>query len=336
MTGEEQELINRYIYEVTQRVRQEQRREIEMELEELIADMAEENTVEEVLKKLGDPAKFAEKYREDSHYVIGPEYYDNYLWVMKIVLACTWGGLLVAMLVECSIVNPENVLYELAKFMGELISASFAAFGTVTFIFALMERQKIHVDLKQEKAWTPKMLSPIPQKAARISRGDCIAGIIFIILFGCVMAFAPQLIGIYRISRGDEIVSVSVLNLKSWDVILPFLLVALGVGLIDEVVRLILGCYCKVVMYCSIFTNIVQIGFGFLVLKVLPIWNIDFVQELKQQITLVGELKLEKAFLKYWNGSFFSDIILLIMLVACFIEVGITVYKTLRYGRNSF
>ena len=75
MTDREKELVNRYVYEVTKRIPKEQRNEIEMELRELIEDMAEGAPLEEVFVKLGDPAVFARKYREDKNYVISPEYY---------------------------------------------------------------------------------------------------------------------------------------------------------------------------------------------------------------------------------------------------------------------
>lgn len=103
MTDREKELVNRYVYEVTKRIPKEQRSEIEMELRELIEDMAEGAPLEEVFAKLGDPAVFARKYREDKNYVISPEYYDNYVWVMKIAVACIWAGLLIAMAVKCFI-----------------------------------------------------------------------------------------------------------------------------------------------------------------------------------------------------------------------------------------
>ena len=103
MTDRDRELINRYVYEVTRRVPKEQRDEIELELRELIGDMLEGLTLDQVFAKLGDPAVFARKYREDKNYVISPEYYDNYVWVMKIVLICVWAGLFISMVVQCII-----------------------------------------------------------------------------------------------------------------------------------------------------------------------------------------------------------------------------------------
>lgn len=78
----EQEMIERYIYEVVRRVPSEAREEIRMEIGALIEDMqnGEGLSVQAVLEKLGDPAVFARRYRGDRDYLIGPEYYDDYVW----------------------------------------------------------------------------------------------------------------------------------------------------------------------------------------------------------------------------------------------------------------
>ena len=52
MTDREKELVNRYVYEVTKRIPKEQRNEIEMELRELIEDMAEGAPLEEDRKSV--------------------------------------------------------------------------------------------------------------------------------------------------------------------------------------------------------------------------------------------------------------------------------------------
>ena len=90
MTSMDRELMERYIYQVVRRLPREQRREVSLELQELISDMADvAGSMEEALEKLGNPAEFAKKYQDDTHHLIGPEYYDTYLWFLKIVLLCT-------------------------------------------------------------------------------------------------------------------------------------------------------------------------------------------------------------------------------------------------------
>lgn len=73
------EMVNRYIYAVTQKLPQSQREDIAIELRGLIEDMLEEraeqgngkeNDVEEVLE-LGSPRSLADKYRGKKKYIIG-------------------------------------------------------------------------------------------------------------------------------------------------------------------------------------------------------------------------------------------------------------------------
>ena len=60
MTTCEQDLMERYIYEVTRRLPKGQQKEVGLELQELVDDMFEEcGSVETVLIKLGSPADFA-------------------------------------------------------------------------------------------------------------------------------------------------------------------------------------------------------------------------------------------------------------------------------------
>ena len=77
MTPDEIELMERYIYQVTKRLPQSQRKEAAMELRELISDMAESESVEEALTKLGAPDKFAEQYGDHARHLIGGEYYET-------------------------------------------------------------------------------------------------------------------------------------------------------------------------------------------------------------------------------------------------------------------
>ncbi|CUP29959.1 Uncharacterised protein [[Eubacterium] contortum] len=330
MTDRERELINRYVYEVTKRVPKEQRDEIELEMRELIGDILEELTLDQVFAKLGDPAVFARKYREDKNYVISPDYYDNYIWVMKIVLICVWTGMFISMVVQC-VIDYRNVFYEIARFISGLMTGSVGAFGAVTLVFAFMERQKIKVELKKDKVWTSDMLNPIPDKKARISRGDCVASLVFIMIFAFILIFVPQFIGA-SFTDGNEVTRISLFNLDKWGMILPIFLVALMAAFVDEIIRLVAGCYCRTVMLSSVIANVIQVILAILVLKVFPIWNPNFVFELESNLS--ESLHWKNELINRWNAGLLSDIILGIIVFASAIEVGLTVYRTVRYGRD--
>ncbi|HIS55322.1 MAG: hypothetical protein ACLU6W_15920 [Lachnospiraceae bacterium] len=155
-----------------------------------------------------------------------------------------------------------------------------SAFGAVTLIFAILERQKVKIEqkkaekwsvgkLEQQKKtadsrWTPGFLEPVPDKRAVISRGDSVV-----------------------------------------------------------------GCYCKLVMISSIVCGSVQIVLSAVVLKVLPIWNPNFAQEIQMAM---GEDDTAVKILSHWNPDMVSNGLLTFIVLITVIEIGVAIYKTLRYG----
>lgn len=55
--------------------------------------------MDQVLKSLGNPAALARRYRDGESYVVGPENYDTYLLVLKIVLISVLIGFVVSAVV---------------------------------------------------------------------------------------------------------------------------------------------------------------------------------------------------------------------------------------------
>lgn len=359
MSGKEQELIDRYIYQVVRRLPRDQRGEVSLELQELIGDMLEAGgSAEDVLSKLGDPAKFAEKYQDRSHCLIGPEYYDNYVWLLRIVLTCVTATVFVVSVIQG--IRDGIVLADgetagaaimaagtgIANGFTGIFIAGLSAFGGVTLAFAVMERRKIRFEMKKEKnwtvsdlgdnftgkqkVWTPGNLSPIPHKKAMISRGDSIVGIVFIMIFGVLLIFAPQFFGAV-FPDGEVLRTIPVFNLDQWDIILPLFILSLVIGLADEVLRLVVGHYCRLVMISSIATGALQMILLFLLLKAFPLWNPGFATELELYLGGQDGTGLNEIITR-WNGDFVSNCFLAFGLMITLLEVGSTAYRTLRYG----
>lgn len=346
----EKDMIERYIYEVTKRVPQETRDEIRMELQGLIDDMctAEECSVEDALQKLGSPAEFAKRYREDSNYVIGPEYYDNYIWLLKIALFGIGISAILSAIAQ-GIIDMESWTGFFTNFFTELfatfINGTISMVGVITIIFAILERQKVKVDIKPEekwsvgdlsknvvsvKSWTPSSLPPIPDKRAIIKRSDSVVSIIFITVFAALLWFAPQVFGAFHYD-GNKLQSIAcIFNLNEWDAIAPIFIFCLFVSLVDEVVRLMTGYYCKPVMYSNIICNALQIVGAVFLLKFMPLFNTEFAMQI-QQYEGINEFSTGDI-LFYWGDYSISNILLaFICTVACF-EMAVTIYKTLRYS----
>ena len=346
----EKEMIERYIYEVIKRVPQDIREEISMELQALIEDMcaSEDASVEEVLQKLGSPEEFAKRYRDHESYLIGPEYYDNYLWVLKIALIGIGISVLITTLVQ-GIINGNNVVEFFASFFGDLITTAInsacSAVGIITVIFAILEYQKVKVHMKPEtnwsvkeltknavsvKSWTPNLLPSIPDKRAIISRADSVFSIIFISILAVLLLLKPEFFGAFRYEDGQLTSIACIFNLNKWNIIAPVFLCSLLASLVEQIIRLVIGYYCKAVMYSSIISNGIQIVVAFILLKGLPIWNLDFMEQIKAAADISVSSRGDIVY--YWGTNHGSNILLVIICLISLIEIGVAVYKTLKYS----
>lgn len=357
MLDQEKEMVERYIYEVVRRVPKGQREDIQMELQGLIEDMYEsgEGTVEEILEKLGEPGEFAKKYRDENRYVIGPEYYDDYIWVLKIVLLGVVISAIVSSVVGIRITSSQlidSVIDAMVDGMVNFCISVVGAFGMVTFIFAFLEYQKVKidirkelewsvkdlrpvfdkakVDLKKETVWSVKDLGPVPDKRAMISRGDSLVGLIFIVILGGLLIFTPHLFGAYVIEGKEIVRTIPIFNMEKWSMILPILLVSIFIGFLDEMVKLVMGCYCKTVMLVNVISGGLQILLLTFALKVLPIWNLNFAKDVAEQFDF--NISSKGDIMNYWGTETISNLVLGIICLVTVIEVGVTIYKTIRYS----
>lgn len=333
----EKDMTERYIYEVTKRVPQNMRQEIKLELEALIEDMREEEecSVEQVLEKLGNPADFAKRYRGDNNYVIGPDYYDNYIWILKIGLLAIGISAIVSGIVH-GITGAGDVKDFLKGFFKEglttITSGACAMVGVVTIIFAILEHYKVKLDIKPDVKWSPSALPAVPDKKSLISRADSVISIVIMVAFAGVLVFVPEVFGMFE-STDDGIRSVGcIFNLAEWSSIVPIFVFSLAVCMFDEIIRLIYGQYCKVVMYSSIICNAISVVCAFIAFKCMNIWNPSFGEQLKEYL---GKTEFAKGdILRYWGSDLISDIIVGIICLIAFIEAGVTIYKTYKYDKR--
>lgn len=361
MTPNEKDLMDRYIYQVTRRLPKGQREEVRLELEELIGDMyTDKPSMEEVLTQLGDPAEFAKQYQGEQQYLIGPAYFETYLWFVKVVLICVAAPILAVSLVGAFGQSPgvvsqnalpvtiRAIVDGLATGIPNALISCLSAFGAVTLLFVIMERQKAKIEIKKAEkwsveklsgekkpvkaGWTPGFLEPVPDKKALISRGDSIIGIVFLVIFCILLVFAPHFFAAV-FPKGETITTVPVFNLNQWGIILPVFVFSLLISLADEILRLVVGYYCKLVMISNIVCGALQIVLSAVVLKVLPLWNPNFVPELQQ--AMGEDAYAAETFLTHWNAGAVSNGILALLIAITLAEIGVTIYKTYRYGISS-
>ncbi|WP_404450627.1 hypothetical protein LG329_09735 [Virgibacillus necropolis] len=286
------ETINRYIYAVTQRLPQSQREDISIELRGLIEDMLDERTqdkdatdkdVEEVLLELGNPKHLAQQYRGSKRYLIGPEFFDTYICVLKIVLCSIIISMGVIFAIEI-ILNPIAILDHFVGFIVSMVTTIPQAIGWVTIGFVLIDYfggVKAE-DLKIEKTWKPSDLSPIPNPKRQIKRSEPIVSIVFYVLVIMLFAFSSNYFGIY-VFKDDELSSViPFLNEETFSSYLLFIILILGISILKESLKLITGEWTlKLVLY-TVLIHAVSLIAVFFMITGPAFWNPDFMAELAQ------------------------------------------------------
>lgn len=203
-------LIDRYVYAVTEYlpedIREDVGKELRTNIEDMLPEHATEKDIYQVLEELGSPWKLANEYNPRKRYLIGPGYYDKYLSTLKTVIGiCILVFTGIALLTwaldpQSSGAQPENI----SKTIIDLISAVFqgalqGAFW-VTIVFIILERCGVEAGNIPyfNKKWTPGDLPVVPvSKSSRISRGETVVSMFFTILFTVLVYFRPQLVAIY-------------------------------------------------------------------------------------------------------------------------------------------
>lgn len=96
-----------------------QREDVERELKSLIDDMLSRRCgegkptrkeVEAVLLELGQPSRLADRYRGARRYLIGPENFDTYMLLCKVVGGAVAFGLTLALVIGYVVDPPQHLL----------------------------------------------------------------------------------------------------------------------------------------------------------------------------------------------------------------------------------
>ncbi len=199
------EMIDRYIYAVTQHLPENIREDVSKELRSNIQDMLPEDAsdaqIKEVLEKLGNPAKLAVEYNPQKSYLIGPGVYNQYIKLLKLVTgiaAITLGciDIFTGVFNFSDVQKPQEIVSDvISAAMGGAMQGAF----WVTLVFIIMERSGVHEGHSpfKNKKWTLEDLKAIPDYGKKkISRVSTTVEIFFTILFAALLIFRPEIIGV--------------------------------------------------------------------------------------------------------------------------------------------
>jgi hypothetical protein len=236
-------LIDKYIAEVGKHLPRRNRADIEAEIRSTLEDMLEERkhargTLDdaatlELLKEYGAPRKVAESY-VGPRYLIGPRMYPFFEMIIRIVFAVLVGVTLLGLgveLFESNMTGPE-FLKTLGNSALSLLGGLITAFGSITLTFSILERVLPTTEFEKEmEEWNPTELASQPDPD-RVTLGEQIFAIFFLVLGLVVLNLYPGLIGI-GFFDGGEWVFISPLLTEAFFSYLPWIniLTVLQLGL---------------------------------------------------------------------------------------------------------
>jgi hypothetical protein len=280
------ELIDRYVYAVTKRLPEAQRADIEKELRGLIDDMLMSRTkgtapsasdAEAILRELGRPSTLAAKYRGSEQYLIGPEYFDIYIMIVKIVVTVAACATAFALVIGYATSPPANLWQAIGSFFASAVSSAVSAFAVVTFVFAMIERYADKKVKSKGIEWKPSDLPPVPVEKAVIKKSEPIVGIVFAVIGIVIFNFAPWLFGAGDLS-GRTFIPVFDLGILTG--MLPLIDALFLISILKETARLAIGRYDFRLASIVSVLNVVYLIVFLYVFAPPAIWNPGFIQSL--------------------------------------------------------
>ncbi|WP_256757616.1 hypothetical protein [Cohnella sp. WQ 127256] len=332
------EIIERYIYAVTQRLPEKMRADIKQELHGLILDMLEERespgqaskeNVESVLLELGHPNTLAAKYRGYERYLISPFLFDSYLTILKVVMFSIAIGMTVVFAID-TITSPNEILEHFIDYFANLIIAGAQGFGWVTIVFAMIDyRQQKDTLSSGDKnlKWKPSDLPHIPDVNKQIKMSEPITGIIFTVLFTVICLYSIELVGVWRFDGGDRTV-IPFLNADVFQNYLPFVWILAALGILNQSVRIIVRQRTAKLLVFHIVISVVTTVLLCVMLADPAILNPDFIQQLQAAGVMSDIGKDYDTVISIWNGI--SDWLIIIIVFFALIDIISETYKWYR------
>ncbi len=324
------EMIERYVYAVTNRLSPKTRGDVAQELRSIISDMLDERCgdavpsdvdVKFVLTELGTPSELADKYDPDSgKCLIGGEYYKQYKFVLKIVLVSVAFGMAIAGAI--SAVMAQSVWYvAFAEWFWAIFNALVQAFAFVTLLFAFFYHKRVKIEIKHESL---DDLPPVPKEKAIIKKSESIVGIVFNVLFAVIFLAAPQIFCVYYSDGGP---AVPVFNGEAMRSAWYLIILLAALGIVSECVKLIDARYSRRVMIVTIITDLFSVGIAFWWLMNDKLLNPEMIDSLSKVFTGSSTfiLKIVSNSQYYFLG---------LMVFFLIIDILTTVIKTLKYGED--
>ncbi|MCL2112279.1 MAG: hypothetical protein FWH32_08590 [Clostridiales bacterium] len=321
-------LVERYIYDVTRRLPENERAEVGRELAASIADMLPDEPGEQditaALTELGPPRTLAEQYRQKQRYLISPAMFELYLTVLRTVVLvvaviCAIVGVLI------NVFSYETVYMAIGSTVAITIQGALQTAFWVTVGFVIAD----FAELKQKKPWTVKDLPPLPnQNGVKISRSSSTAGVVLSALFAIVIvALIVQGEWFFMWLQTGE----GAINPFSQEALLrciPFVVLLGILGGAINLLKLHWGRWNVRLCIANALYNVAWVGIAIYIVQLPDLLSAEFV-------TLVGTLlKDEPDVLLFIQSGGVATVFIVAFVAIAAIDIGVAVWNTWRGRRE--
>ncbi|MFD2117366.1 permease prefix domain 1-containing protein [Paenibacillus yanchengensis] len=283
----------RYIHAVISHLPLSQRADIKAELESLIADMLEERLVagenreqaiDKILRSLGAPDTFAEQYDAKPRYLIGPNLFDLYKTILKIVIVASVIGMTISFGIQLGLAIDERS-FPFGNYIASIFSVALESFAWVTIIFALIQKSNIITSEwnHSNKQWEPSMLPPLVHERLKIKPSSAIIAIIVQVFAFALFTFSPAYIGAFLKVEGQlnwELVPF--LNIDVFKTYLPFIWITIFYAIVLEIIKMIRGQWTTGIFVAHAIWSLISLAVGIALFSHPSIWNGQFIAQLAQ------------------------------------------------------
>jgi hypothetical protein len=229
------ELLSRYVAEVKRIIGPRAPKDVDRELESLLAESIEARETEsgrelslqevsDVLRAFGAPGEVADRYSPRPRHLIGPELYPVFMTVVAAILGAAAIVPLILMLVSHLAAGEALPAIPAAIFrwVGLSYQIAFGGLGWAVLVFAMLERFGVSSKVTVSKgeaaeAWNPLDL-PAADDRDRESRASAGLRIYIVVVMLVVFNFFPQWLGLYIFHSGSEM---KVLSMQDLGIVLP-------------------------------------------------------------------------------------------------------------------
>lgn len=319
------ERINLYVHEVTRRLPEKLRTDIELELQSTILDMMPDDytasDVDAALTKLGDPAKLAHQYRSKPNYLIGPMLFDSYMTILKMAASIAILVLVIVLTIQQITLFPANTHFidngiDLTiNLIGGSVEVLSQVFLWVTIIFVIIERVTDDgaKNSMQSKPWTPsdlKHVVPVAKKK-RIAKSEVFFALFGVIIWATFYFKASDLIGIYEKNTYEKLQFVTPLFnrdvlLTLWPVVGALILFEIGLILYKWVI----GKWTYKIAVWNMIYHVALIIVTIIFVKQTGLFNVEFIRYTGKVFNVVSDAAL----LNWWNNTIWAFVVVFIVI----------------------